>query len=138
MRGFASPIAVAGVLALVVFGTTASSAADPVPLTLSTTFDANGTTISVAAPGCEPTPPGSADIVVQTRNATTGEIGEGAVALGTFTAPGEGSVVIPGTTPVDSFLLSVSCNGGALQGSQAFTLAPPVANPVKTEPNFTG
>jgi hypothetical protein len=139
MRRFASPIAVVGVLALAVLGATASSAvADTVPLTLSATVDANGTTINVVAPGCQPTPPGTHDIVVQTRNATTGEIGEGAVALGTFSAPDQGSVVIPGATPVNSFLLSVSWNGGALTGSQAFTLAPPVANPVTSVPTFTG
>jgi hypothetical protein len=100
--------------------------------------DANGTTVHVVAPGCQPTPAGADDIVVQTRNATTGEIGEGAVALGAFTAPDQGSVVIPAATPVDSFLLSVRCNGGALTGSQAFILAPPVANPVTSAPDFTG
>ena len=139
MRRFGSPIAVAALLALAVLGATASSAvADTVPLTLRATVDANGTTINVVAPGCQPTPPGSHDIVVQSRNATTGEIGEGAVALGTFTAPDQGSVILPGPTPVDSFLLSVSCNGGALIGSQAFTLTLPVANPVTSVPTFTG
>ena len=139
MRRFGSPIAVVLVMALAVLTATMSTAvADTVPLTLSATVDANGTTIDVVAPGCQVTPPGTHDIVVQTRNATTGEIGEGAVALGTFSAPGQGSVVIPGPTPVASFLLSVSCNGGALTGSQVFTLASPVANPVTSVPTFTG
>jgi len=47
-------------------------------------------------------PPGEFDIFVQARSAT-GEIGEGAVAVGTFTAPGQGSLLIPGGTPVNSF-----------------------------------
>jgi hypothetical protein len=139
VRRLGIPIAVVGVLALAVLGATASSAvADTVPLTLSATVDANGTTINVVAPGCQPSPPGADDIVVQARDATTGAIGEGAVALGTFSAPDQGSVVIPRATPVDSFLLTVRCNGGALTGSQAFTLAPPVAIPVTSLPTFTG
>jgi hypothetical protein len=138
MRRFGRPIAAVGVLVLAVLGTAVSVAvADTTVLTLSATIGADGTTISVAAPGCQSTPPGTFDIFVQARNATTGEIGEGAVAVGGFTAPGQGSVVIPTGTPVNSFLLTVSCNGGALKGSQAFVLAPP-ATPVASQPSFTG
>ena len=115
------------------------AAADTVPLTLSATVGPDGTTILVEAPGCQPTPPGDFGIFVQARSAT-GEIGEGAVAVGTFTAPGQGSVLIPGGTPVNSFLLSVSCNGGALTASQSVTLAAPepAATPVVASARFTG
>ena len=72
----------------------ASAAAAPVALTLSATVGPDGTTILVDAPGCQPTPPGTTDIVVQTRSAT-GEIGEGAVAVGVFSTPGHGSALRP-------------------------------------------
>ena len=137
MRMLARTIAL-GVLALTVSGVVAGVAgADTVSLTLSATVGANGTTIVVLAPGCQPTPPGAFDIVLQGRNPTTGEIGEGAVAVGGFTAPGQGSVVIPPGTPISSFVISVRCNGGALTGSQPFTLASaPI--PISAQPNFTG
>jgi hypothetical protein len=114
----------------------AGAAADTVPLTLSATVGPEGTSIFVEAPGCQPTPPGEFDIFVQARSAT-GEIGEGAVAVGTFTAPGQGSVLIPGGTPVNSFLLTVSCNGGALTASQLVTLTAPAA-PLVAAARFTG
>ena len=114
------------------------AAADTVALTLSATVGPEGTTIFVDAPGCQPTPPGEFDIFVQARSAT-GEIGEGAVAVGTFTTPGQGSVLIPGGTPVNSFLLTVACNNGALTGSQLVTLTEPVAaSPVVAPARFTG
>ena len=114
-------------------------ATNQVELTLSATIDASGITIRVSAPGCEPTTPENfPDIVIRGRNATTGEVGEGAVAVGGFTAPGVGSAVIPSGTPVDSFLVTVTCNGGALEGSQAFTLAAPAPPVVALQPNFTG
>ena len=103
-----------------------SAAAAPVALTLSATVGPDGTTILVDAPGCNPTPPGTTDIVVQTRSAT-GEIGEGAVAVGVFSTPGHGSAVIPSGTPGTSFLVSVACNDGALTGSQPFVLTEPAA-----------
>jgi hypothetical protein len=138
MRRFGRTIAVVGVLVLTVLGLDAGlAAADAVVLTLSATISANGTTILVVAPGCQPTPPGISEIVLQGRNATTGEIGEGAVAVGGFNTPGQGSVVIPPGTPINSFLISVSCNGGTLTGSQAFALGS-AATPVATQPNFTG
>jgi len=72
----------------------------------------------------------------------TGEVGEGAVAAGTFTAPGHGSVLIPISGPGPgngSFLLHASCNGGALMGTQAFVLTAPVATaPVVAPATFTG
>ena len=48
---------------------------------------------------CEPTPPSEFDIFVQAVS-PTGEVGEGAVGAGTFTAPGVGSVLIPAGHPV--------------------------------------
>ena len=114
-------------------------ATNRVELTLSAIIDASGITIRVSAPGCEPTiPENLPDIVIQSRNPTTGEVGEGAVAVGEFTAPGVGFAVIPSGTPVDSFLVTVRCNGGALEGSQAFTLAAPATPVVAVQPNFTG
>jgi hypothetical protein len=139
MRRFWGATAVAGVLAVGLVGAATSAAvADTVPLTISATVDASGTTVDVVAPGCQPTPPGTFDIVIRARNAATGETGEGAVALGGFTAPDHGSALIPASTPVDSFLLTVDCNGGALTGSLTFTLAPPVASPVTSAPRFSG
>ena len=138
MRRFGRTIAIVGVLVLAVLGIDAGlAAADTVALTLSATIGANGTTIVVVAPGCQPTPPGTSEIVLQGRNATTGEVGEGAVAVGGFTTPGQGSVVIPAGTPINSFLISMSCNGGALKGSQTFLLGS-APTPVTTQPNFTG
>jgi hypothetical protein len=117
----------------------AAASAATVALTLDATVDPGGTTIHVGAPGCEPTPPGQFEIFVQAVSAT-GEVGEGAVGAGTFTAPGVGSVVIPAGTPVSSFLLTVTCNGGALTGSQPFQLAAPAAapTPVTAPARFTG
>jgi hypothetical protein len=105
-----------------------ASAAATVTLTLDATVGPEGTTIVVGAPGCEPTPAGEYDIFVQVVS-PTGAIGEGAVGVGTFTAPGQGSVLIPASTPVNSFVLNVFCNGGALRGSQQFQLGAPVATP---------
>jgi len=124
-------------LALVLSAMPASAAI--VALTLDATVGPEGTTILVGAPGCEPTPPGQSEIFVQAVS-PSGEVGEGAVGAGTFTSPGRGSVLIPAGTPVNSFLLTVSCNGGALTGSQAFQLAPPVAAPapVPAPARFTG
>ena len=71
----------------------------------------------------------------------SGATGEGAVAVGGFTAPGQGSVVIPAGTPGDTFLVTVECNGGALHGEQPSTLGAPVggpATPVTANPSFTG
>ena len=126
-------------LAVPVLGVdTGVASADPVVLSVEATAGANGTTLAVSAPGCQPTPPASSsEIVLQTRNRTTGEIGEGAVAVGGFTAPGQGSVVIPAGTPGDSFLLTVTCNAGVLTGTQELVLAFP-ATPVRSQPNFTG
>ncbi|HEY3671980.1 MAG TPA: hypothetical protein VGN51_13670 [Acidimicrobiia bacterium] len=129
---------------LAVFGialalSTAPASAAAVPLTLDATVGPEGATITVGAPGCAPTPPGEFEIFVQAVS-PTGEVGEGAVGAGTFTVPGQGSVLIPAGTPVSSFLLTVSCNGGALTGSQPFQLAAPVAAPtaVLVPARFTG
>jgi hypothetical protein len=125
-------------LTLILGGVAAGrAAADTVALTLSAVAGANGTTIDVVAPGCEPTPPGASEIIIQARDAATGEVGEGAVASGAFDAPGRGSVLIPAGTPTNSFVISVSCNQGALKGAQAFVLAPPTTA-VAAQPNFTG
>ena len=133
---FSALFAAAG---LAVALSTAPAAAATVALTLDATVGPEGTTMLVSAPGCEPTPPGEFEIFVQAVS-PTGEVGEGAVGAGTFTAPGSGSVLIPAGTPVSSFLLSVSCNGGALTGSQPFQLAAPVAAPaaVLAPARFTG
>jgi hypothetical protein len=134
---FSKLVAATGVCAIAVLGMSPGIArADTVVLTLTATIAANGTAIAVTAPGCQPTPPGSFDIVVQARS-STGEVGEGAVALGSFSTPGQGSVVIPAGTPINSFLVSVSCNGGALTGSEAFVLTAP-AVPVSAPVKFTG
>ena len=116
-----------------------AASAATVALTLDATVGPEGTTMLVDAPGCAPTPAGQFEIFVQAVS-PSGEVGEGAVGAGTFTAPGQGSVLIPASTPVNSFLLTVSCNGGALTGSQAFQLAPPVAapTPVPAPARFTG
>ena len=115
-----------------------SAAAEPVPVTVSATVGPDGTTLSVTAPGCQPTPPGEFEIFVQSVS-PTGEVGEGAVGAGTFTAPDQGSVLIPAGTPGVSFLLTVSCNAGALTGSLAFVLAAPMPSPPITAPaRFTG
>ena len=127
-------------IAGVVVGLSAAPAsAATVVLTLDAVVGPEGTTILVGAPGCEPTPPGQFDIFVQAVS-PTGEVGEGAVGAGTFTAPGQGSVLIAGGTPVSSFLLTVTCNNGALTGSQTFQLAAPVAapTPVAAPARFTG
>jgi hypothetical protein len=121
----------------------ASGAGGTVAIAIDATVDAAGnTTLLVTAAGCNVTPPADfPEIVVQTRDPVTGEIGEGAVAVDGFTTPGQGSVVIPAGTPVSSFLLTVDCNGGALHGEQAFTLAAPVAapaTPVAAPASFTG
>lgn len=115
------------------------ASATTVALTLDAVVGPDGTTILVTAPGCEPTPPGEFDIFVQAVS-ESGEVGEGAVAVGTFTAPGEGSVLIPGGTPVHAFLLTVACNGGALTASQLVQLTAPVAapTPVTAPARFTG
>lgn len=135
---FRKLVAATGIGAVAALGIGLGTAqADTVTLTLSATVDANGTTIAVVAPGCQPTPAGSFDIVVQARSAT-GEIGEGAVAVGSFSAPGQGSVVIPPGTPINSFLLSVSCNGGALKGSEALVLTAPPPPPITAQVRFTG
>jgi hypothetical protein len=128
------PIALVLLVAGAVLGTGwAAAAADTVPLTLDATVGPDGTTVLVTAPGCQPTPPGQFEIFVQVVS-PSGEIGEGAVAAGTFTSPGQGSVLIPAGTPPNivsgTLLLTVSCNGGALTGSQRFTLAAPEAAPV--------
>ena len=71
----------------------------------------------------------------------TGEVGEGTVGAGTFSAPGTGSVLIPAGTPVTSFVVTVSCNAGTLTGSQPFQVAPPVAipaPPLLAPARFTG
>src|SRR5262245_48040725 len=107
-------------LSVVGLGSGAATGAT-VPLTLAAAAGPGGTVISVTAPGCQPSPPGSTEIVVQGRS-STGEIGEGAVATGSFTTADHGSVTIPAATPISGFLLSVTCNGGALKGAQAFTL----------------
>ncbi len=115
-----------------------SAAAAPVAVTVDATVGAEGTTILVTAPGCQPTPPGEFEIFVQLVS-PSGEVGEGAVGAGTFTAPGQGSVLIPAGTPGASFLLTVSCNGGALTGSLPFILATPVPSPPIVAPaRFTG
>jgi hypothetical protein len=116
-----------------------AASAATVPLTLDAVVGADGVTVHVSAPGCEPTPPGQFDIFVQAVS-PTGEVGEGAVGAGTFTAPGVGSVLIPAGTPVSSFLLTVTCNDGTLTGSQPFQLAAPVAapTPVTAPARFTG
>jgi len=110
-----------------------------VAVILDATVGPAGTTVVVGAPGCEPTPPGQFEIFVQAVS-PSGEVGEGAVGAGTFTAPGQGAVLIPAGTPVSSFLLTVSCNGGALTGSQPFQLAAPVAAPTAllAPARFTG
>jgi len=116
-----------------------AQAVENVELTLSATIDSAGTiTVNVSAPGCQTTPPENfPEIFIQSRNPTTGEVGEGAVAVGGFTTPGHGSAVIPAGTPVNSFVANVTCNGGALRGSQAFTVGAP-ATPVPSQPVFTG
>ena len=98
------------------------------PLTVTATVGPEGTTVLVGAPGCQPTPPGEFEIFVQLVS-PTGEIGEGAVGAGTFTAPGQGSVLIPAGTPGSSFLLTASCNGDTLTGSLPFVLAAPMPSP---------
>jgi hypothetical protein len=115
------------------------ASAATVALTLDATVGTAGTTIVVGAPGCAPTPAGEFEIFVQAVS-PTGEVGEGAVGAGTFTAPGQGSVLIPAGTPVTSFLLTVSCNSGALTGSQTFQLAAPAAAPtaLPAPARFTG
>jgi len=115
------------------------ASAATVALTLDATVGPAGTTVDVGAPGCVPTPAGEFEIFVQAVS-PTGEVGEGAVGAGTFTSPGQGSVLIPAGTPMTSFLLTVSCNGGALTGSQPFQLAAPVAAPtaVLAPARFTG
>jgi hypothetical protein len=141
---FLKPLVMPVVMPVVVFGlvlglSTATASAATVALTLDATIGPEGTTILVGAPGCEPTPPGQFDIFVQAVS-PTGEVGEGAVGAGVFSAPGSGSVLIPVGTPVTSFLLTVTCNGGALTGSQAFQLTPPVAQPAPllVPARFTG
>ena len=130
-------VLVGGLLGIAAFSLGSGLAgAEPVALTLSASAGADGTTIGVGAPGCNPTPPGTFDIVVQGLS-SSGEVGEGAVAQGGFTAPGQGSAVIPAGTPINRFLLSVSCNGGSLTGSQTFQLLTP-ATPVIAPINFTG
>ena len=98
------------------------------PLTVTATVGPEGTTLLVSAPGCQPTPPGEFEIFVQLVS-PSGEIGEGAVGAGTFTAPGQGSVLIPAGTPGSSFLLTASCNGDTLTGSLPFVLAAPMPSP---------
>ena len=138
MRGFGPRFALLSGLLLSVFSLSATVAsADTVALTLNATVGANGTTIFVSAPGCQTSPPGASEIFIQGRDATTGEVGEGAVAVGGFTAPGEGSALIPAGTPISSFLVSVSCNGGTRTGSQAFVIGPAAA-PVSAQPSLTG
>jgi hypothetical protein len=136
LRRFVILVAITG--AVLGLSTGAASAAT-VALTLDATVGPEGTTIHVSAPGCEPTPPGEFDIFVQAVS-PTGEVGEGAVGAGTFTAPGVGSVLIPAGTPVSSFLLTVTCNDGTLTGSQPFQLATPAAAPapVTAPARFTG
>ncbi len=145
MGAFARRGAVVAVLALsaTVWVPTGAGASTTVALGIDATVDASGAiTVLVTAPGCEVTPPAEfPSIVVQARNAVTGEVGEGAVAVGEFTAPGQGVAVIPAGTPVSSFLLTVNCNDGALHGEQAFTLSPTdnlPPTPVATAPVFTG
>jgi hypothetical protein len=119
------------------------ASAATVALTLDAVVGPDGTTILVTAPGCEPTPPGEFEIFVQVV-LPSGEVGEGAVGAGTFTAPGQGSVLIPGGTPVGvttgTLLLTVGCNHGTLTGSQRFQLtAPaPAPTPVTAPARFTG
>jgi hypothetical protein len=133
-------------LALAIAGTLAAPAAGvagTVTIGIDATVDSSGnTTLVVTAAGCGITPTADfPEIVVQTRDPVSGATGEGAVAVGGFTAPGQGSVVIPAGTPGDSFLLTVHCNGGALHGEQPFTLAAPVGGPptpVSAPPSFTG
>ena len=133
---FVRRVATIAVGALVVIGVApAVAGAATVPLTLSASIGSAGTTITVLAPGCNPTPPGSFEIFVQVRK-PTGEIGEGAVAVGGFEVAGRGTVLIPTVTPTGEFLLSVNCNGGALTGSQVFAISGSTAVP--TAPNFTG
>ena len=133
-------VLVLAVTSLVVVLGAAPASAATVALTLDATVGPDGTTIVVGAPGCEPTPPGQSEIFVQAVSAT-GEVGEGAVAAGTFSAPGSGSVLIPASTPVNSFLVTVECNGGALTGSQRFQLTAAVTTPapsVRAPARFTG
>ena len=133
---FVRRVAVLAVGALAVVGVAPGVAgAETVALTLSASIGTAGTTVTVLAPGCNPTPQGSFDIVVQGHK-PTGEVGEGAVALGGFQAAGQGTVLIPAGTPINEFLLTVSCNGGALTGSQVFIISGSTAVP--TTPNFTG
>lgn len=129
----AAVVAVGALVAIGVAPTVAGAAT--VPLTLSASIGSTGITVTVQAPGCEPTPPGAFDIVVQ-GHMPTGEVGEGAVALGRFEVAGQGTVLIPAGTAINEFLLTVSCNGGALTGSQVFVFGAPVAVP--GTPNFTG
>jgi hypothetical protein len=136
-------LAALAVTATLAAGPLAAAAAPPsvtIAIGLDATVDAAGNvTLLVTAPGCAVTPPERyPEIVVQARNPVTGEVGEGGVAIGGFTSPGQGSAVIPAGTPVTSFLVTVSCNLGALGGTQTFTLTAPVATPVATAPAFTG
>lgn len=114
-------------------------AAAGVPLTLDAVVGPAGTTLLVGAPGCQPSPPGEFEIFVQAVS-PDGEVGEGAVAAGSFTAPGQGSVLITAGTPVSRFLVTVSCNGGELTASQFVQFAEPVAAPpaVVAPARFTG
>jgi hypothetical protein len=117
--------------------------AGTVTIGVDATIDSAGnTTLVVTAAGCGVTPPADfPEIVVQSRDPVSGATGEGAVAVGGFTTPDQGSVVIPAGTPVNSFLLTVDCNGGALHGELPFTLGAPVAvpaAPVAAPPSFTG
>jgi hypothetical protein len=124
-------------VALVVCGIASGTATGAtVQLTLTAAAGPGGTVVAVTAPGCQPSPPGSSEIVVQGRS-STGEIGEGAVATGGFTSVGHGSVTIPAATPISGFLLRVTCNGGTITGSQAFTLTQ-AATPILSPINLTG